>query len=149
MFHEKFFSTKVYFAALHVSDLRCPNHSAILPPKKHRELRLINKARPALSMITFGMATCAFDTSAEHATFLETPLTMNGFLCLLGVLGWTNWRRFGGSSSVPVGFPIPKRDGPCCWIRPRVGSLPRFKAINCRRLITSLNPFLKEEEHSL
>ena len=85
--------------------------------KKHRESRSHN-SRSAIPMIPFDVATCAFDTSAgQDFCSLETRVTIIDSSCLSGVLGWTHWRRFGGSTSVSVGFPISKRDGPRCWVR--------------------------------
>lgn len=83
--------------------------------QKHRELRLIKQggSQPALPMIPFNTAAHASDTSAR-LSFPETPVILNISVCLSGVLGWANWRRFGGSTSVPVGFSIPKRDGRRC-----------------------------------
>lgn len=88
----------------------------LLTSKKHRESRSHN-SRSATPMIPFDVAKYAFDTYAgQDFCSLETPVTINDSSCLLGVLGWTNWRRFGGSTSVSVGFPISKRDGPRCWV---------------------------------
>ena len=85
--------------------------------KKHCKSRSHN-SRSAIPMIPFDVATCAFDTSAgQDFCSLETRVTINDSSCLSGVLGWTHWRRFGGSTSVSVGFPISKRDGPRCWVR--------------------------------
>lgn len=85
--------------------------------KKHRESRSHN-SRSAIPMIPFDVATCAFDTSAgQDFCSLETRVTIIDSSCLSGVLGWTHWRRFGGSTSVSVDFPISKRDGPRCWVR--------------------------------
>lgn len=83
--------------------------------KKHLESRSQN-SKSAIPMIPFDVATYAFDTSAAFCS-VETRVTINYSSCLSGVLGWTDWRRFGGSTSVSVGFPISKRDGPRCWVR--------------------------------
>lgn len=60
------------------------------------------------------------------------------FCFFVGVLDWSNWRRFNCSSSVSGDISNEARTRPNGWFCEWVGQLSRFQDLNCEGVLSSL-----------